>query len=337
MRFAFVGDIYLGPREEPWLSADVPDLHRELGVDVVVGNFESVVDGTEVGCPHPGKIHLSTPRSSLAKLKDMGVDVVSVANNHIGDYGPRAARHTIEVLGEVFGGKNVFGWSGRPTTELAPGLRVAAAVFTETNPVVPDGESRISTARDLEGLLSGGPDSGGQLVVYAHWGEEYLSLTDPELRRRARDLRAAGVSHVVGTHSHVVGASEVVGRFSASYSLGNFLFHVTRKGNTKMLRRATRGAAAVFSWDGTAVTLDGFRGSAFDANLNLRLSTATRRYPGTLVSQMHLRAAAPVASWTYRASQKSQWLSLGLARLIEGVERPSLKKLRTLTAQLRRR
>ena len=166
---------------------------------------------------------------------------------------------------------------------------------------------------------------------------ENLSLTAPGLRSRARELRAAGVSHVAGTHSHVVGAVEVTDGFSATYSLGNFLFHVTRKGNTKMIRRTRRGAAAIFSWDGEAVTLDGFRRSAFDANLNLRLGKAVRQRPGTPVSQLHLLAPESVASWTYGASLKSRWLSLALARLVEGVERPSFKNVRTLTAQLRRR
>ena len=147
LRFAFVGDVYLGPGVEPWLSADVPNLHDVLGVDVVVGNFESVVDGPSVGDPHPGKIHLSTPRSSVVRLKDVGVDVVSVANNHIADYGTDAARHTIAVLDEVFGSENVFGSRARPAVELTPGLRVATACFSETNPVVLSDELRVPGGR----------------------------------------------------------------------------------------------------------------------------------------------------------------------------------------------
>jgi len=334
MRFAFVGDIYLGPGEEPWISADIPDLHRDLGVDVVVGNFESVVDGTEVGCPHPGKIHLSTPRSSLVKLKDMGVDVVSVANNHIGDYGPKAARHTIEVLGEVFGGENVFGWSGCPVAELAPGISIAAACFSETNPVTLDDESRICAPKDLQQLAAHRSASDEKLVVYAHWGEEYLSLTAPNLRVRARALRSGGAAHVVGTHSHVVGAAERIGGFSATYGLGNFLFHVVRPGNTRMLRRTKQGTVAVFSWDGTAVSLDEFWRSEFDENLNLRVRKIARSTPGSKFAQMHLRLPDSLAGWSYEASLASRWFDLGLSRLIEGVERPSFKKVRTVLTQI---
>ena len=336
MRFAFVGDIYLGPYAEPWLSADIPDLHHLLGVDVVVGNFESVIDGPSVGDPHPDKIHLSTPRSSLPKLRDMGIDFVSVANNHIGDYGPKSASHTIEALRDEFGSENVFGWSERPVAELATGLRVVGACFSETNPLVLEDTSRISTADDLHGLLARETSSFGPLMVYAHWGEEYLSLTALDLRTRARQLRAAGVTHVVGTHSHVIGAAETIDGFCVTYGLGNFLFHIVRKGNTRLLRRAKRGTVAVFRWDGSSVTFEEFWRSEFDENLNLRLAKLGRCYPGSFLSQLHLRAPAPLASWSYEAALASRWFDLGVARLIEGVERPSFKKVRAALTQLGR-
>jgi poly-gamma-glutamate synthesis protein (capsule biosynthesis protein) len=339
-RFAFVGDIYLGPGEEPWRSARVPDLHEILGVDAVVGNFESTVDGASVGAPHPGKIHLSTTRSSVEKLRDMGVDVVSVANNHVADYGPEAAAHTIDVLEEVFGAANVFGWTGREIAEVVPGVRVAAACFPETNPVVIDGASRISTENELTARSSGAPGGGhgaAELIVYAHWGEEHLFLTAPELRARARRLHKAGVAHVVGTHSHVVGAAEEIDGFSVTYSLGNFLFHVVRKGNTRMLRRNRRGAVAVFSSDGGRVTLEEFWRSEFDTGLNLKLKKIERPYPGSALSQLHLLTPGALATWSYEAALRSRWFNLGLARLFEGVERPSLAKARTLFRQIGRR
>ena len=173
-------------------------------------------------------------------------------------------------------------------------------------------------------------------MVYAHWGEEYLSLTAPDLCRRARQLRGAGVTHVVGTHSHVVGAAEAIDGFSVIYGLGNFLFHVVRKGNTRLLRRTKRGTVAVFRWDGSSVTLEEFWRSEFDEDLNLRLRKLERRYPGSLLSQLHLRAPGPLASWTYEVALTSRWFNLGLARLVEGVERPSLKKVRTALTQLGR-
>ena len=334
MRIAFVGDIYLGPREEPWLSADVPDLHETLGVDLVVGNFEAVVDGPSTGDPRSDKILLHTPASSLPKLRDMGVDVLSVANNHIADFGSKATAHTVEALGEVFGSGNVFGWSGRPVVELTSGLRVTAACFSETNPVILDNVPRISTANDLRDLLVTEAGSFSRVIVYAHWGEEHLSLTAPNLRGRARQLKAAGVAHVVGAHSHVVGAVETIDEFSTTYSLGNFLFRPVRRGNTRLLSREKRGAAAVFRWDGNSVALEEFWRTEFDENLNLRVKKLERPYPGSSLSQAHLTLPAPLAGWGYESALAGRWFNLGLARLVEGVEQPSLKKVRTAVGQL---
>jgi hypothetical protein len=238
-------------------------------------------------------------------------------------------------LEEIFGDANVFGWAGRKTAEVVPGVRVETACFPETNPVVLDGEPRVCTE---EGLARHTPRDGAEaLVVYAHWGEEHLFLTAPELRERARRLREAGAAHVVGTHSHVAGAAEVADGFSVTYSLGNFIFHVVRKGNTRMLRRNRRGTVVVFSWDGRRVALDEFWRSEFDSGLNLRLTKIERPHPGSALSQLHLRMPGALAAWSYEAALRTRWFNLGVARLIEGVERPSIAKARTLFRQLGRR
>jgi hypothetical protein len=103
-----------------------------------------------------------------------------------------------------------------------------------------------------------------------------------------------------------------------------------------MLRRAKRGAVAVFRWDGSSVTLEEFRRSGFDENLNLHLRKRGRHYPGSFLSQLHLMAPASPASWSYEVALSSRWFNLGLARLIEGVEQPSFKKVRTALTQLTR-
>lgn len=328
MRIAFVGDICLDTELATWEAAAVPDLHAELGVDVVVGNFESAVDGPEVGSPAPRKICLSAPRGVLPKLKRMGIDFLSVANNHVADYGPRAAVHTIEVLKEEFGDDRVFGWAGRPGAELAPGLSVVAACFRETNPLVLPGETRVFTV-EQEAEPGSVCDREGAVILYAHWGEEYVSLTGPLLRARARQLLASGFSQIVGTHSHVVGAGEDIGDGSVVYGLGNFLFRVIPKTNERMLRRNKRGTVVVFDWDGRALRLVEHWRSAFDERFNLTVERARGRLPGGPLERAHLALPEALAGPLYRASLSTRWARLALARIVEGVERPSWKKLRT--------
>lgn len=336
MRIAFVGDICLETDLATWEAATVPDLHADLGVDIVVGNFESAVDGPEVGSPAPQKICLSAPRGVLPKLRRMGIDFLSVSNNHIADYGPEAAAHTLEVLRDEFGEDRVFGWGGRPGTELAPGLRVVAACFGETNPLVLPDETRISTIEHgMEPGSAGARE--GATILYAHWGEEYVSLTDPLLRARAGQLLASGFSHIVGTHSHVVGPGEDIGDASVVYGLGNLLFRVIPKKNTKLLRRSKRGTVVVFDWDGGALRLVEHWQSAFDESFNLTVRKGRRRMPGSAFSLMHLRLPEAMAGALYSASVNTRWMRLGAARILEGVERPSIKKLGTAMSLLLRR
>ncbi|MCD4689927.1 CapA family protein, partial [bacterium] len=94
MRVAFVGDICLETNLDLWSAADVPDLHDALGADIVVGNFEAVVDGSAVGSADSTKICLSAPAGVLRKLREIGVDYLSVANNHAADFGSSGLRHT---------------------------------------------------------------------------------------------------------------------------------------------------------------------------------------------------------------------------------------------------
>ncbi len=227
MRIAFVGDICLETDPSVWATARTPDLHAVLGVDLIIGNFESVIDGPNVG-KAADKICLSVPKQSLEKLRAIGVDVVSVANNHFGDYGPAAAKYTIEVLQNVFGRDRVFGWQDQPTAILAPGLQVVGVCFPETNPVVLEEPWGVNLAVGVEGLVAHHRSEGSELVVFAHWGEEHVACTAPELRTRARTLLDEGAAQIVASHSHVVGASEDKGRASVIYGLGNFLAEQVR-------------------------------------------------------------------------------------------------------------
>lgn len=82
------------------------------------------------------------------------------------------------------------------------------------------------------------------------------------------------------------------------------------------------------------MTLDEFWRSEFDEGLNLRLRKIEGRHSGSRLSQLHLRLPESLANWSYETALSTRWFSLGLARLFEGVERPSLKKLRTVGEQL---
>jgi len=335
MRIAFVGDICLETDPSVWATARSPDLHAVLGVDLIIGNFESVIDGPNIG-KAADKICLSVPEESLEKLHGIGIDVVSIANNHFADYGAAAAKHTIEALQNVFGRDRVFGWRDQPTAILAPGLQIVGVCFPETNPVVLEGPWGVNLVVGVEGLVADHRSKGSELVVFAHWGEEHVACTAPELRARARVLLEEGAAHVVASHSHVVGAGEDMGRASVIYGLGNFLFRVIPESNTKMLPGNCRGAIAVYDWDGEHLRFEESWRNAFDERLNLSVRRARQRFPGGPASRLHLRMPECFQGAMFGSAVKTRWFRRGIAKIVTGTERPSVGKLRTAARRLTR-
>jgi hypothetical protein len=332
VRIAFVGDICIGSAPAFRESGTLPNLHEVLGVDMVVGNFESVLDEpalADVGRPRE-KIRLTTSPGALNKLRKMGIDAVSVANNHMADFGPEAAARTISQLQETFGDERVFGWKGQPSTELAPGLRVLGVCFPETTPVVLDGPAGIVSADDTaSGLLAKYGSASDEVVVFAHWGEEHVSLVDPLLRARSRTMFSEGAAHVVGCHGHIVAGGEDVGAATVIYGLGNFLFLTDVVRGGRRLRHERSGAVAVFSWENGRVTYEEAWKSEFDERLAVRLKRLRRRFAGGWIREIHLRLPPRVAALTYRMALSTTPFRLGLTRVLAGVERPSAKKIRT--------
>lgn len=335
MRLAIVGDICPDARGRLWRAATIPDLHRAFGADLVVANFEATVDGPIVGDEHfaPGKIRLSVPVDALEKLCDVGVDAVSVANNHLWDYGEAAASHTVQCLQSALGSERVFGWVGQPVVELTPGLSIVGACFEETHPVAARSTHAVNVVERPGAAVPPGWGS-GRLIVFAHWGEEHLRLTHRALRERARAMLGAGAAHVVGCHSHARGAGEWVDGGTVFYSLGNFAFRTMPEGTKRMLRADRRGLGVVFTWDGRHLSFDECWESEFDDRMNVRLRCLGPRLPGGALARAHLRLWPWASDAACALERQTAWAWRGFARVLTGVERPSWRKVGTLVRRL---
>ncbi|MFH1690023.1 MAG: CapA family protein [Candidatus Eisenbacteria bacterium] len=336
MRFAVVGDICPDARLLAWRVARIPDLHRALDVDLVLANFEAVVDGTEVGDDTfaPDKIRLSVPGEALDRLRAIGVDAVSVANNHLWDYGAAAAEHTVRELGRTLGIDRVFGWNDRPSIEIASGLSVLGMCFDETHPERGGGSFAVRDTGDVWSAVAAARQPGESLLVFAHWGDEHVRLTDSLLRERAREMVGSGAAHVVGCHSHAVGAGERIGDAVALYGLGNLLFRTMPEHNTRMLPADRRGLAAVFRWEGGVLTYEECWESVFDDAMNLSLRPLGRPLPGGPVARRHLHLRKGSARALYHMDLGTTWARRGVAKVLSGIERPSWRKVGTLSSRV---
>ncbi len=211
--------------------------------DITVVNLESTL--AELGPPTQGiESFVADPRIRSG-LRLAGVDVVSLANNHSGDYGPQSLLRTIELLER--GGFAVFGaganlrQADKPVVLVRDGVTVAFVGFNAIGETPPAGPGQPGAAslsmpprtgpidqQRLERITRQVADLATRVdvvVVVPHWGTQYTAVPEPEQSQVGQALLAAGADIVVGGHPHWVQAVERSrdGRLVV-HSLGNLVF-----------------------------------------------------------------------------------------------------------------
>ncbi|MFH1561515.1 MAG: CapA family protein [Patescibacteria group bacterium] len=153
------------------------------------------------------------PKSNVDGLVSAGFDLVNIANNHIGNYGPEGIDQTIEVLKE----KEVqpFGL-GTIAYRSVDGFTVAFLGFDDTTGPVPD--------EYLKSKLNEAKSSADYLVVNFHWGQEYQDQPTQRQEYLARLAIDSEADLIVGHHPHVLQPIEYYQDKLIIYSLGNFVF-----------------------------------------------------------------------------------------------------------------
>ncbi len=234
MRFA--GDCLLGAHYER-AAADDPsmafkgfDLFRTA--DIAVVNLENPITtrGTKVTKPFNFRMH---PRF-VSVLTGAGIGVVSIANNHVFDYGEQGLLDTFSYLDSAgiryVGAGRTRADAHRPYFFNRNGRNIAILAYYG------GGEARVATdrragvARRELGAISADvralrlADRNMYVVVILHWGTEKAEAPDATQQSFARALIDAGVDAVIGHHPHVLQGIERYRDGVIVYSLGNFLF-----------------------------------------------------------------------------------------------------------------
>jgi len=236
IRFAAMGDIMLGnegalpPDGGAGMLADVrPHL---AGRDVVLGNLEGPL--TDRGKPTKPIIEgrsyaFRTPPSYGKHLKDVGFTVVTLANNHVNDYGPEGRAQTVSVL-ESLGIKHT-GAPGQIAVQEVNGQRVAVIGLAPNRGCqdindIPGVVALVKEANKHPNTLvvvtfHGGAEGTGHMRV-PDGLEMYLGEKRGELRKLSRAVIDAGADLVIGHGPHVPRGIEVYKNRLIAYSLGNF-------------------------------------------------------------------------------------------------------------------
>jgi poly-gamma-glutamate capsule biosynthesis protein CapA/YwtB (metallophosphatase superfamily) len=226
VRLALAGDTMLGRKVARELERRPPQSLVEPALaeltraaDLFVLNLECCI--SERGAPVPKVFNFRAPPTAVEALLHLGVDCVTLANNHALDYGTEALLDTFEHLraaGIAWAGAGENVKEAR-TPAVVKGLPIVA--FCDHEPDFAAGPDRPGIA--YADLRPGVPDwlrerAQGALVC-PHWGPNMTASPLPHVRAAARELRESGAKLVAGTSAHVFQGVEG----NVLYDLGDFL------------------------------------------------------------------------------------------------------------------
>lgn len=190
------------------------------------------------GSPLPGKAYtFRAAPERVEVLEQLGVDAVTLANNHVYDYGAEALLDTFAVLEDVgipyFGAGRTLEEAMKPLYLEVEGKTVAlvAASRAEKNKMTPqatDTEPGILRCYDTELFLRTireAKANADYCIAFVHWGTEYSFDLEQVQSDTGRQYLDAGADAVIGAHSHCLQGMEYYDGKPIIYSLGNYWFN----------------------------------------------------------------------------------------------------------------
>ena len=249
-RFLFIGDIMVhdqqldAARRKNGTYDFTPSFRRIKPVfegEFLVGNLETVFAGTGKKLRYAGFPFFNTPDVFTENLTgDLGVDLLTLANNHIFDRGANGARRTVAVLNSADIPCIGLGLDDVPSNDAIildnNGIRTAFINHSYGSNEWPKssdvhlnvyGEADIVQSMKRARALS--PDV---IIALFHWGNEYHYKPNVHQKKAADIAMREGATLVVGTHPHVLQPVEVIVSEdvkAVAWSLGNFVsFQRTR-------------------------------------------------------------------------------------------------------------
>jgi poly-gamma-glutamate capsule biosynthesis protein CapA/YwtB (metallophosphatase superfamily) len=230
-----VGDIMLGGRarrpikehgrDYPF-SAVQPILRR---APIVLGNLEGPL-AQKAQKQNRNFSYRVRPTVATSLLR-AGINVLTLANNHLVDCGREGVVETLEAL--AVAGVTPLGAAANeqaahePVIREAGGLRIGLLGYYWNR--------RCAATANLPGSAMGGfeeietdirklRNQVDRVVVTFHWGRPYKPEASPRARAKALFAIDCGAHAVIGHHPHIIQAFEIYRRCPIFYSIGNFAF-----------------------------------------------------------------------------------------------------------------
>lgn len=216
------------------LSEDTVSLLKNANIFLANNEFTY----SDRGEPIKGKMYTFRAKPERVNLmKEIGADIVSLANNHAYDYGADAFSDTLKTLKDanlpyIGAGENLEEAS-KPVYFIVNGRKYAFSAATRAEktiltPEATETSSGVLRTYDPEKYIEVLKTAEMQTdynIAYLHWGAEGSHKTEEGLYEMGSKFIDAGADVVVGAHAHVLQGIDFYKDVPIIYNLGNFIFN----------------------------------------------------------------------------------------------------------------
>lgn len=240
MKLLFCGDIMPGgvlPYQDKYVQEEVLSFLKSF--DLRIGTLECAI-GNDMQFDESkmnAEMNIVYARNEdFFRVKELGIDIVSLANNHIFDLGEAGFKNTLNCLCQnniryVGAGMNLEEASA-PLIIKREGVSIAlfACCFSGLKPVWVTAATPTSAGiwqTDIETVCKKIEDAKklyDYVIVLPHWGIELVFFPQEEYYSYAQKMIDAGADSVLGSHTHRIGPYWKYRGKTICYSMGNFLF-----------------------------------------------------------------------------------------------------------------
>jgi len=259
----FVGDIMLADRPGQCIARGMDPFNEFAGIlkasDASIGNLECVA--STKGKPMVGKSWTFQPNPRVLPMVARHFDVVSLANNHTGDFGNDAFLEQLDLLDQyhiahIGGGRNAPE-ARTPHILTINGLRIALLAYNEIHPrEFEAGPCRPGVAWGVDEQVIADVKAARSIhkadlvIPFMHWGDEHEPVSQRQ-RQFARQMIDAGADDIVGSHPHRTQGAEYYKGKLIVYSLSDFVFDGFKEGPPRYgwLLRLRLDRQGLTTWD----------------------------------------------------------------------------------------
>ncbi len=233
MKIIIAGDLYAADefRSKKIIDKSVIDLFENTDFRII--NLEAPITPnnqhhkiTKTG-PH---LRMSS-NTVIPYLQQLNIDAVTMANNHILDYGEKGVTDTFSELNRqhirYVGAGNNLSDAAKYLSIEKDGLKIAIINFCENEWSIAGEDSPGANPMDIidnTSQIKEAKTTHDKVICIIHGGHEYYPLPSPRMQKQYRFYVDNGADAIVGHHTHCIGGYEIYNEVPIIYSLGNFLF-----------------------------------------------------------------------------------------------------------------